>query len=63
MAKNMKETNGVLPATKENRGNLTFLPLQHLAFSAPMLRASRLLNLSEGCPHYIGVRIMEIGNV
>ena len=45
----MKETSGVFPATKEDRGNLTFLPLQHLAFSAPMLRSSRLLNLSEGC--------------
>ena len=45
----MKETSGVFPATKEDRGNLTFLPLQHLAFSAPMLRSSRLLNLRKGC--------------
>ena len=40
-----KETSGVLAATKEDRGNLTFLPLRHLAFSASMLRSSRLLNL------------------
>ena len=32
-----KETSGVLAATKEDRGNLTFLPLRHLAFSAAML--------------------------
>ena len=40
-----KETSGVFAATKEDRGNLTFLPLRHLAFSASMLRSSRLLNL------------------
>ena len=40
-----KETSGVLAATKEDRGNLTFLPLRHLASSASMLRSSRLLNL------------------
>ena len=44
-----KETSGVFAATKEDRGNLTFLPLRHLAFSASMLRSSRLLNLSKGC--------------
>ena len=37
-----KETSGVFAATKEDRGNLTFLPLRHLAFSALMLRSSRL---------------------
>ena len=40
-----KETSGVLATTKEDRGNLTFLPLRHLAFSASMLHSSRLLNL------------------
>ena len=40
-----KETSGVLAATKEDRGNLTFLPLRHLAFSASMLHSSTLLNL------------------
>ena len=45
----MKETSGAFPATKEDKGNLTFPPLQHLAFSAPMLRSSRLLNLHKGC--------------
>ena len=37
-----KETSGVFAATKKDRGNLTFLPLRHLAFSASMLRSSRL---------------------
>ena len=45
----MKETSGVFPATKDDRGNQTFLSLQHLAFSAPMLHSSRLLNLRKGC--------------
>ena len=36
-----KETSGVLAATKEDRGNLTFLPLRHLAFSASILHSSR----------------------
>ena len=40
-----KETSGVFAATKEDRGNLTFLPFRHLAFSASMLHSSRLLNL------------------
>ena len=40
-----KETSGVLAATKEDRGNLTFLPLRHLAFSAAMLHSSTLLSL------------------
>lgn len=31
-----KGTSGIFQATKEDEGNLTFLPLQHLAFSAPM---------------------------
>ena len=40
-----KETSGVFAAAKEDRGNLTFLPPRHFAFSASMLRSSRLLNL------------------
>ena len=32
-------------STKEDRGNLTFLPLRQLAFSALILHSSRLLNL------------------
>ena len=40
-----KKPKGVLAATKEDRGNLTFLPLRHLAFSASMLHSSTLLNL------------------
>ena len=36
-----KETSGVFAATKEDRGNLTFLPLRHLAFSASILHSSR----------------------
>ena len=48
VAKNMNETSVVFPATKNDRGNQTFLPLQHLAFSAPMLHSSRLLNLRKG---------------
>ena len=40
-----KEISGVFAATKEYRGNLTFLPFRHLAFSASMLHSSRLLNL------------------
>ena len=45
----MEETSGVFPATKKGKGNLIFQPLQHLAFSAPMLHSSRLLNLHKGC--------------
>ena len=44
-----KETSGVFAATKEDRGNLTFLPLRHLEFIASMLRSSRLLNLVRNC--------------
>ena len=40
-----KETSGVLAATKEDRGNLAFLPLRQLASSASMLPSSTLLNL------------------
>ena len=40
-----KETSGVFAATKEDKGNLTFLPLRHLEFIASMLRSSRLLHL------------------
>ena len=32
-------------STKEDRGNLTFLPLRQLVFSALILHSSRLLNL------------------
>ena len=35
------ETSGIFAATKEDRGNLTFLPLRHLAFSASILHSSR----------------------
>ena len=37
-----KETSGVFAETKKDRGNLTFLPLRHSAFSASMLHSSRL---------------------
>ena len=37
-----KETSGVFAATKKDSRNLTFLPLRHFAFSASMLRSSRL---------------------
>ena len=40
-----KETSGVIAATKGDRGNLTFLSLRQLAFSASMLNSSRLLDL------------------
>ena len=35
-----KETSGVFAATKEDRGNLTFLPLRQLASSASILHSS-----------------------
>ena len=40
-----KETSGAFAATKRCKGNLTFLPLRHLAFSASILHSPRLLNL------------------
>ena len=48
-----KETSGVFAATKEDRGNLTFLPLRHLAFSASILHSPRLLNLRNGASNHI----------
>ena len=48
-----KETSGVSAATKEDRGNLTFLPLRHLTFSASMLHSSRLLNLRNRASNHI----------
>ena len=48
-----KETSGVFAATKEDRGNLIFLPLRHLAFSASMLHSSRLLNLRNRASNHI----------
>ena len=48
-----KETSGVFAATKEDRGNLTFLPLRHLAFSASILHSPRLLNLRNRASNHI----------
>ena len=43
-----KETSGVFAATKEDRGNLTFLPLRHSAFSASILHSfDRLHNVKQ----------------
>ena len=39
-----KETSGVIAATKRCKGNLTFLPLRHFAFSASILHSPRFLN-------------------
>ena len=54
-----KETS-VLAATKEDRGNLTFLPLRHLAFSASMLHSSRLLNLRNRASNHIPKTTREL---
>ena len=40
-------------STKEDRGNLTFLPLRQLAFSASILHSSRLLNLRNRVSNHI----------
>ena len=40
-------------STKEDRGNLTFLPLRQLAFSASILHSSRILNLSNRASNHI----------
>ena len=48
-----KETSGVFAATKRCKGNLTFLPLRHLAFSASILHSPRLLNLRNGASNHI----------
>ena len=55
-----KETSGVFAATKEDRGNLTFLPLRHLAFSASMLHSSRLLNLRNRANNHIPKTTREL---
>ena len=47
-------------STKEDRGNLTFLPLRHLAFSALMLRSSRLLNLRNRASNHIPKTTREL---
>ena len=47
-------------STKEDRGNLTFLPLRHLAFSALMLRSSRLLNLRDRASNHIPKTTREL---
>ena len=55
-----KETSGVFAATKEDRGNLTFLPLPQLAFSASMLHSSRLLNLRNRASNHIPETTREL---
>ena len=55
-----KETSGVFAATREDRGNLTFLPLRHLAFSASMLHSSRLLNLRNRANNHIPKTTREL---
>ena len=55
-----KETSGVFAATKEDRGNLTFLPPRHLAFSASMLHSSRLLNLRNRANNHIPKTTREL---
>ena len=40
-------------STKEGRGNLSFLPLRQLAFSASILHSSRLLNLRNRVSNHI----------
>ena len=40
-------------STKEDRGNLTFLPLRQLAISASILHSSRLLNLRNRVSNHI----------
>ena len=55
-----KETSGVFAATKDDRGNLTFLPLRHLAFSASMLHSSRLLNLRNRANNHIPKTTREL---
>ena len=55
-----KETSGVFAATKEDRGNLTFLLLRHLAFNASMLHSSRLLNLRNRASNHIPETTREL---
>ena len=55
-----KETSGVFAATKEDRGNLTFLLLRQLAFNASMLHSSRLLNLRNRASNHIPETTREL---
>ena len=55
-----KETSGVFAATKEDRGNLTFLPLRQLASSASILHSSRLLNLRSRANNHIPKTTREL---
>ena len=55
-----KETSGVFAATKEDRGNLTFLPLRQLASSASILHSSGLLNLSSRANNHIPKTTREL---
>ena len=47
-------------STKEDRGNLTFLPLRHLAFSASILHSPRLLNLGNRASNHIPKTTREL---
>ena len=47
-------------STKEDRGNLTFLPLRQLAFSASILHSSRLLNLRNRASNHIPKTTREL---
>ena len=47
-------------STKEDRGNLTFLPLRQLAFSASILHSSRLLNLRNRVRNHIPKTTREL---
>ena len=55
-----KESSGVFAATKRGKGNLTFLPLRHLAFSASSLHSSRLLNLRSRASNHIPKTTREL---
>ena len=55
-----KETSGVFAATKRCKGNLTFLPLRHLAFSASILHSPRLLNLRNRASNHIPKTTREL---
>ena len=55
-----KETSGVFAATKEDRGNLIFLPLRQLASSASILHSSRLLNLRSRANNHIPKTTREL---
>ena len=55
-----KETSGVFAGTKEDRGNLTFLPLRQLASSASILHSSRLPNLRSRANNHIPKTTREL---